>query len=66
MKPKLTNKQLVDRIYAVNEKTKTEEIENLMLVVHNRIRADDKPPQGYDNWWFLLVHIARRWKGSDA
>jgi hypothetical protein len=37
-----------------------------MLVVHNRIRADDKPPQGYDNWWFLLVHIARRWKGSDA
>ena len=47
MKKKLTNNELVDRVYEVNEKTPTKEIENLMLIVHNRIRADDKPPKVY-------------------
>ena len=35
MKKKLTTDELVDRVYEVNEKTPTKEIENLMLVVHN-------------------------------
>jgi hypothetical protein len=63
---KVTNKELVDRVYKVNEKTPTKEIENLILIVHNRIKADDKPPKGYDTWWYFLSHIGRRWKGSDT